>query len=167
MSIIEKLELLHKKLVGFEMFDFAVELHDIIEEYNKQEPFGYFKAEPFGWTDCSETDEGAIALYENAPLSDETVKDAERYRWLCNNVSNSFILTKNDDHKKNYVTAKEWIEEYVPGYFSDDDLNEIQKMKDTDTIWRLQVYPDTPIGFYVWHGATLSYAIDEAMKEDK
>jgi hypothetical protein len=30
----------------------------------KQEPFGYFKAEPFGWTDCAETDEGAIALYD-------------------------------------------------------------------------------------------------------
>lgn len=29
-----------------------------------QEPFGYFKAEPFGWRDCAETDEGAIALYE-------------------------------------------------------------------------------------------------------
>jgi sugar (pentulose or hexulose) kinase len=28
------------------------------------EPFGYFRAEPFGWTDCAETDEGAIALYE-------------------------------------------------------------------------------------------------------
>lgn len=30
----------------------------------EQEPFGYFKPEPFGWTDCAETDEGAIALYE-------------------------------------------------------------------------------------------------------
>lgn len=30
----------------------------------QQEPFGYFKPEPFGWTDCAETDEGAIALYE-------------------------------------------------------------------------------------------------------
>jgi hypothetical protein len=29
-----------------------------------EEPFGYFKAEPFGWTDCAETDEGAIALYK-------------------------------------------------------------------------------------------------------
>ena len=27
------------------------------------EPFGYFKHEPFGWTDCAETDDGAIALY--------------------------------------------------------------------------------------------------------
>lgn len=28
------------------------------------EPFGYFRAEPFGWTDCAQTDEGAKALYE-------------------------------------------------------------------------------------------------------
>ena len=27
------------------------------------DPFGYFKSEPFGWTDCAETDDGAIALY--------------------------------------------------------------------------------------------------------
>jgi len=39
----------------------------------EQEPFGYFKVEPFGWTDCAETDEGARALYE-APLQPE-----ERY----------------------------------------------------------------------------------------
>ena len=34
-------------------------------EQPAQEPFGYFKAEPFGWTDCGKDDEGAIALYEN------------------------------------------------------------------------------------------------------
>ena len=28
------------------------------------EPFGYFKAQPFGWTDCAEGDDGAVALYE-------------------------------------------------------------------------------------------------------
>jgi hypothetical protein len=33
------------------------------------EPFGYFRAEPFGWTDCAKTDEGAIALYERPALS--------------------------------------------------------------------------------------------------
>lgn len=32
------------------------------------EPFGYFKAEPFGWADCAETDEGAIPLYEQADI---------------------------------------------------------------------------------------------------
>lgn len=34
--------------------------------------------EPFGWTDCAETDEGAIALYEG-PQGDI---DGERYRLL-------------------------------------------------------------------------------------
>ena len=33
----------------------------------EQEPYGYFKPEPFGWTDCAETDEGAIPLYEKPP----------------------------------------------------------------------------------------------------
>lgn len=46
-----------------------------------QEPFGYFKAEPFGWRDCAETDEGAIALYEAPqPLAD--ARDTERLDWL-------------------------------------------------------------------------------------
>jgi hypothetical protein len=32
------------------------------------EPFGYFKAEPFGWVDCAETDDGAVALYDTTAL---------------------------------------------------------------------------------------------------
>ena len=54
------------------------------------EPFGYFKAEPFGWTDCAETDEGAIALYASPPPhqiaepASHAVKDvlAERQRQI-------------------------------------------------------------------------------------
>ncbi len=41
------------------------------------EPFGYFRAEPFGWTDCAEDDEGAIALYERPQevgLTDEEIE---------------------------------------------------------------------------------------------
>lgn len=40
------------------------------------EPFGYFKAEPFGWTDCAETDEGAVKLYDQAAI-DELVKQRD------------------------------------------------------------------------------------------
>jgi hypothetical protein len=32
-------------------------------EIKDDKPFGYFRAEPFGWTDCAPTDEGAIPLY--------------------------------------------------------------------------------------------------------
>lgn len=40
------------------------------------EPFGYFRAEPFGWTDCAETDEGAIALYTHPAVVPEDVQQA-------------------------------------------------------------------------------------------
>ena len=53
----------------------ALEMHRTPAQ--QQEPFGYFKPEPFGWTDCAETDEGAIALYErpqpSKPLTDEEI----------------------------------------------------------------------------------------------
>ena len=34
------------------------------------EPFGYFRPEPFGWTDCAQTDDGAIPLYERPATLD-------------------------------------------------------------------------------------------------
>lgn len=45
------------------------------------EPFGYFKAEPFGWTDCAETDEGAQPLYERSDivaLDEELINEVEQ-----------------------------------------------------------------------------------------
>ena len=46
---------------------------------------GYFKAEPFGWTDCAETDDGAIALYELPPAPSVPVEPMENIalnEWL-------------------------------------------------------------------------------------
>lgn len=40
---------------------------------NDQQPFGYFRAGPFGWTDCAATDDGAIALYERPQVQGEPV----------------------------------------------------------------------------------------------
>ena len=37
------------------------------------EPFGHFRPTPFGWTDCAEGDEGAVALYEKAGVTDATL----------------------------------------------------------------------------------------------
>lgn len=36
--------------------------------FSNPEPFGYFKAEPFGWSDCSETDDGATPLFDKAAV---------------------------------------------------------------------------------------------------
>ncbi len=45
------------------------------------EPFGYFRAEPFGWTDCAKDDEGAIALYERP--QEVGLTDEERADMAC------------------------------------------------------------------------------------
>lgn len=44
-------------------------------EIKEDKPFGYFRAEPFGWTDCAPTDEGAIPLYER-PQAQQLLYDA-------------------------------------------------------------------------------------------
>lgn len=93
-------------------------------------------------------------------------KDAQRYRWLRDVKCNHYHLTRDDDHATNYTTAKEWIEECAPEEFQGVAPDELQKMKDTNTIWCMHIYPDTPIGSYTFYAATLDAAIDAA-KETK
>lgn len=68
------------------------------------EPFGHFRAEPFGWTDCAEDDEGAIALYERpqvAGLTDEGRADmACAVAAICTGASSRTVA----------ATAIEWTE---------------------------------------------------------
>jgi len=40
----------------------------------EKEPFGYFKPEPFGWTDCAETADGVRPLYAPADIGKEGVE---------------------------------------------------------------------------------------------
>jgi len=101
-----------------------------------------------------------------AELADENHRlgaDAARYAFLRDDKSNSLHLTRNGDHACNYMTAEQWIEE-GPGTYRDVSPGELEKMKDTNTIWCLQIYPNTPIGFNVSNGASLDYVVDEHMK---
>ena len=70
----------------------------------QDEPFGYFRAEPFGWTDCAEDDEGAIALYERPQevgLTDEGRADmACAVAAICTGASSRTVA----------ATAIEWTE---------------------------------------------------------
>ena len=60
-------------------FAHGYEAHRVEQELEQpaQEPFGYFTALPFGWTDCGEDDEGAIALYEHPAPSWQGLSDDE------------------------------------------------------------------------------------------
>lgn len=91
-----------------------------------------------------------------------TLTDEARFKWLAAVKCSSFTLSRNDDHACNYMTAKQWIDMYQDE-FKDVGPDELQAMRDGDTIWRLQIYPDTPVGFYVWFGATAQSVIDRAM----
>jgi hypothetical protein len=90
--------------------------------------------------------------------------DARRYQWLSSLQCNSLSLSRDGDHACNYMTAAQWIESF-PKDFSEDDPAEVERMKATNTIWTLQIYPDTPVGFNWWHGATAAAAIDSAMRD--
>ena len=55
-------------------------------EIKDDKPFGYFRAEPFGWTDCAPTDEGAIPLYERpkqSPTPPEAQTEAEKVAYCA------------------------------------------------------------------------------------
>lgn len=44
---------------------------------NKPEPFGYFRAQSWGWEDCAATDEGARALYDADAIRTQAARIAE------------------------------------------------------------------------------------------
>jgi hypothetical protein len=90
--------------------------------------------------------------------------DAEKWRFVRDLPCNHLYLTRNDEHAPNYMTAAAWIEE--SGHdFDDTPADELERMKATNTIWNFQVYPNTPVGFNRWYGATADAAIDACMAD--
>lgn len=90
-------------------------------------------------------------------------KDAARLRMLATLSNNHLYLTRNAENAPCYQTAAKWIED-SPEDFDDVPADELQRMKDTNTIWCLHVYPHTPIGFWRIYGATLEYVLDAAIE---
>jgi len=68
-----------------------------VQQEMEQCPFGYFKAEPFGWTDCAETDEGARPLYEHPP----------RREWVGLTDDEIWEISQNNANECEYVRAIE------------------------------------------------------------
>ena len=85
--------------------------------------------------------------------------DTERLDWLEKNPHNNLVIFHNDHHS-NYQDADAEID--GNDTYSDDPPEVVQRMRELDSIWRLQVYPDTPIGFYAYNRPTLREAIDAA-----
>ena len=100
------------------------------------------------------------------PEHEQNALAAAQYRWLRDLDCNSLSLSRNDGHAPSYMTAAEYIDSY-PDFFNDVPADELVAMRATNTIWSLQVYPNTPVGFNVWHGATAEAAVNAAMAAER
>ena len=63
-----------------------------------------------------------------------------------------------NDHRNYYESVKDRLENF------DDEIEPVllAGMIETDTVYRLQFYPDTPVGSYVVYGLTLEGCLKRA-----
>ena len=124
---------------------------------------GFIAATELGF--CGNANTEALRK-ENEQLKHQIAElelDANRYKFLRDNVNNELYLTRNQQ-AAGYRSAKDYIEAF-PKNFEDVKEDELQVMIDTNTIWHLQIYPNNPVSFYFWAGASLDSIVDAAMKD--
>lgn len=68
----------------------------------------------------------------------------------------------HNDHKNVYETAEQWIVDNDWCDWENDEAK--QRAIATDSIWTLQWYPDTPVGFYAVAAPTLDELLARASK---
>lgn len=94
-------------------------------------------------------------------------------RSLLKGQHSSLTIGFNDDHACNYVTAEGWRDEY--GFYGGDEKDIIDWASDEErekairenSVWTVQWYPDTPVGFFCVGASTLKAAVEFAIKEIK
>lgn len=78
----------------------------------------------------------------------------------------SMHITFND-HKSNYVTLAQEMQDR-PDWYEDDDFispEDRQKCAETDTIWSVQWYPHTPVGFCHMHASSFALLLSALTSE--
>lgn len=77
----------------------------------------------------------------------------------------SCLFIEFNAHKLNYVPADEAVLDGT--YRNADWVSDAEKEKamETDSVWTLQWYPDTPVGFYQLAASSLDAVIRAALKE--
>lgn len=117
------------------------------------------------WLDQrQEIDNLRTALAASRAEAEGLMRDAERYSWLRDNASCSISITHNDNHTY-YRSAEETMADDPGDYYSEVSEQDRAKMIEQDSIWTIHEYPNTPVGFNVWHAASLDAAIDSAMEK--
>lgn len=90
--------------------------------------------------------------------------NAERFEFLAKLHACNHVCLGHNENKASYMTAKQEIESHT-AFYKGVPRETLLAMIEADSIWALQVYPETPVGFFVFHGPTLESVIDEAWEE--
>ena len=77
------------------------------------------------------------------------------------------VYLTHNQHKDYYESIQDHINEYA-SIDADDFVSpeDMQKCIDTDELWELQWYPETPIGFHKVNGSSLEIVLKRAMEID-
>ena len=73
-----------------------------------------------------------------------------------------------NEHACNYVTVKQWVEEYpTQDHFKHAWVSEEEKQKaiETNSLWEIQIYPNTPVGSYNYAASSLMALIEHIIKD--
>lgn len=89
----------------------------------------------------------------------------QRLRSLLKGEHSSLTIGFNDEHAPNYMTAAEWeLDERGGDWVSD---TERERALADNTVWSIQWYPQTPVGFHRLKASSLSALLQALQNEVK
>lgn len=145
-----------KKLRVEAMMTDAVE--DAIEAATNSLIRGNEKLGPHEWVEFRADYLGTLlTLAKQASLSVEELRTS-----LLKGDHSSLTFGFNDLHACNYMTAQQWADEVGEDMAGYNDLREWvspeerEKPLATNSVWSVQWYPDTPVGFHVLYASTFA-----------
>ncbi|URC15578.1 hypothetical protein DB2_76 [Octadecabacter Antarctic DB virus 2] len=95
--------------------------------------------------------------------------DPEILRSLLNGKFTSLTIGFNEDHSCNYVTAEGWRDEYGFYLGGKEDIidwaSEDERLKAIaeNSVWTIQWYPNTPVGFCIVGASSFETAAQYAL----
>lgn len=74
------------------------------------------------------------------------------------------ITIVRNDHLTSYETIREHLEFERDRCKEGVDENLIIACEETGEVWRIQIYPDSPVGFHITYGNTLEIACEKMLE---
>lgn len=90
-----------------------------------------------------------------------------KLRGLLKGEFSSLTISFNEQHASNYCDAKKFAEEYDHYGMSEDWISEEDRVAALagNSVWSMQWYQDTPVGFYIKHASSLPKLLDAVFSE--